>query len=247
MERTLLEGYLAEGLSLTEIGRRVGRHEATVGYWVAKWGLEASRRERHAARGALGRGDLESLIDTGASIAEMAHQLDRSKATVRHWLKRYGLKTSQVAGQRRSNGARAAWEARLERSVMECAAHGATEYIRDARGYYRCAQCRSAAVTRHRRKIKTILVQELGGACQLCGYSRCHAALEFHHRNPAEKAFSLSQEGVTRSLERARVEAQKCVLLCGNCHAEVEAGVVSLDQCGEPEYNGRRSNGPSPG
>lgn len=33
---------------------------------------------------------------------------------------------------------------------------------------------------------------------------------------------------MTRSIERAREEAAKCVLLCANCHAEVEAGVRSL-------------------
>jgi len=35
-------------------------------------------------------------------------------------------------------------------------------------------------------------------------------------------------QGVTRSLARAKAEAEKCVLLCANCHAEVESGVRSL-------------------
>ncbi len=59
-------------------------------------------------------------------------------------------------------------------------------------------------------------------------YDRCVQALEFHHIDPATKSFSLSQKGVTRSLAAARAEAAKCVLLCGNCHAEVEAGVTAL-------------------
>ena len=235
MDRELLERYLAEGLSLAEIGRRVGRHEATVGYWVAKYGLQAVGRRTHAARGAPSRGDLERLVLDEASIAEIAAELDRSKATVRHWLKRYGLKTSQEAGKRRTPAARAAWDAGVARANMECVSHGASEFVLDGRGYYRCVRCRSAAVSKRRRTIKATLVQELGGACQICGYSRCLAALEFHHLVRAEKSFSLSQEGVTRSLERARVEAQKCVLLCGNCHAEVEAGVVSVAPRPEPE------------
>jgi hypothetical protein len=73
-----------------------------------------------------------------------------------------------------------------------------------------------------------MLVDEAGGACQLCGYDRCIAALEFHHRDPAEKSFSLSHRGVARSLAKARAEAAKCILLCANCHAEVEAGMRSL-------------------
>jgi predicted HNH restriction endonuclease len=34
--------------------------------------------------------------------------------------------------------------------------------------------------------------------------------------------------GFTRSFEKMREEAQKCVLLCANCHAAVEAGLTEL-------------------
>jgi hypothetical protein len=76
--------------------------------------------------------------------------------------------------------------------------------------------------------VKEILVAEAGGACSACGYSACAAALEFHHLDPALKRFTVAGRGVTRSLAEARKEARKCVLLCGNCHAEVEAGVRVL-------------------
>jgi hypothetical protein len=69
------------------------------------------------------------------------------------------------------------------------------------------------------------LVEEAGGACRACGYDRHPSALQFHHLDRDGKRFALSQQGVARSLERARAEARKCVLLCANCHAEVEAGV----------------------
>ncbi len=36
MDRVSLERFLAQGLSLHAIGRRVGRHEATVACWVEK-------------------------------------------------------------------------------------------------------------------------------------------------------------------------------------------------------------------
>jgi 5-methylcytosine-specific restriction endonuclease McrA len=68
-------------------------------------------------------------------------------------------------------------------------------------------------------------VEEAGGCCRLCGYDRCVSALQFHHLNPAEKSFTLSNAGFTRSIAKARAEASKCVLLCANCHAEVEAGL----------------------
>jgi hypothetical protein len=83
-------------------------------------------------------------------------------------------------------------------------------------------------VSRRRRRIKATLVAEAGGCCAICGYDACTYALHFHHVNPAEKSFSVAKSGVTRSLARAREEAGKCVLLCANCHAEVEAGVTTL-------------------
>ncbi len=88
-------------------------------------------------------------------------------------------------------------------------------------------RCRVDAVTRRRRKVKRTLVEEAGGACQLCGYDHCLAALEFHHLEPEEKVFQVSAR-YARSLDRARAEARKCALLCANCHAEVEAGVAVL-------------------
>ena len=69
---------------------------------------------------------------------------------------------------------------------------------------------------------------EAGGACAACGYSRYLGALAFHHVDPTAKRFTLAGEGVTRSLASAREEARKCVLLCANCHAEVEAGLHAL-------------------
>ena len=45
---------------------------------------------------------------------------------------------------------------------------------------------------------------------------------------PALKRFAVSHAGTTGSLRSRREEARKCVLLCANCHAEVEAGLVLL-------------------
>jgi 5-methylcytosine-specific restriction endonuclease McrA len=84
------------------------------------------------------------------------------------------------------------------------------------------------AVNARRRRVKAALVAEAGGACLLCGYDRCLAALHFHHLDPTQKAFTLAHTGVALSMARARTEAAKCVLLCSNCHAEVEAGMIDL-------------------
>jgi transposase len=222
MDRVSLELFLAQGLSMQAIGRRLGRHEATVAYWVEKHGLQAANRDRHLPRGALRKEDLERLVQSGASIAEIAEAVDRSKATVRHWLTRFGLKTNNGPGRRPSREARAAKDAGLASMTANCPRHGETEFSVDGRGRYRCRLCRSAAVTRRRRKMKAILVEEAGGACRICGYRSSMRGLHFHHVEPADKRLELNAKGISLSLETLRAEAQKCVLLCSNCHAEVE-------------------------
>jgi 5-methylcytosine-specific restriction endonuclease McrA len=95
-------------------------------------------------------------------------------------------------------------------------------------GYYRRRRCRVEAVVRRRRKVKDTLVSEAGGRCAVCGYDRYIGALEFHHLDPSAKRLSLGGGGITLAIDVLREEARKCVLLCSNCHAEVEGGVTVL-------------------
>jgi transposase-like protein len=172
MERRFLEECLAKGMSLEAIGREVGKHPSTVGYWLKKHGLDACGTEKYAGRGGLYKADLEALVEERLSVAEIAERLDRNPSTIRYWLRR--------------------------------------------------------AVAKRRRVVKRRLVEDAGGACVLCGYRRWPGALQFHHVDPGEKEFHIAQRGYSRSLTRSRAEVRKCVLLCANCHAEVEGGFATL-------------------
>ena len=74
---------------------------------------------------------------------------------------------------------------------------------------------------KRRYKIKEILVEYKGGKCEICGYNKCISALEFHHLDPNEKDFGIGQKGYTRSIEKNKEEANKCILVCANCHREI--------------------------
>jgi hypothetical protein len=76
--------------------------------------------------------------------------------------------------------------------------------------------------------MKSILVAEAGGRCCVCGYDRNMRALHFHHLDPALKRHPINAKGVAVALDKLRAEARKCVLLCSNCHAEVEDGLVAV-------------------
>ena len=72
MDREELEGYLAQGLSLGQIGELVGRDGSTVSYWVRKFGLMAVHAERAAPKGGIAREDLERLLARGMSMRQIA-------------------------------------------------------------------------------------------------------------------------------------------------------------------------------
>jgi transposase len=217
-----LAAEFQRGKSLEQIARDNGVHASTVAYWARKHGLRAPGAERFAARGAPDREHLERLVAEGATLREIANALDRSIATVRHWLRCWEIERSDC---RRKPPLPPDAPREVE---MTCPRHGATAFRLDGRGTYRCPRCAQDRVAERRRKVKRILVAEAGGQCRMCGYDRCVAALQFHHLDPHGKRFALSDQGVTRGLERAREEARKCLLLCANCHAEVESGHLVL-------------------
>jgi transposase-like protein len=233
MEAAWLAAQLEAGRSIESIARETGRAPSTVAYWVNKHGLASRHAPKHAARGGIDRDVLTALVERGKSIREIAAELDRSATAVRHWLAKFDLQTVGAAR-------------RLETShqpavVRECATHGWTTWVRTAAGRYRCKRCRIEAVSARRRRVKEILVGEAGGACRLCGYSRYAGALQFHHVDPTKKVFALSSRGLARSLAKAREEVVKCVLLCANCHAEVEAGIATIgDSTGGLRLGGSR-------
>ena len=71
-----------------------------------------------------------------------------------------------------------------------------------------------------RWRLKSELIELLGSKCQICGYNRSNAALEFHH-NKSNKEFSIGVLLKGSSRQKLLKEARKCILLCANCHREV--------------------------
>lgn len=68
---------------------------------------------------------------------------------------------------------------------------------------------------------KLYLVNRAGGCCNRCGYSNNLAALCFHHMDPKTKDFELNSRSLSnRKIDSLEKEADKCELLCHNCHME---------------------------
>jgi len=55
-------------------------------------------------------------------------------------------------------------------------------------------------------------------SCKKCGDIRSYV-LDFHHINPDEKEFDLG-DASKYSITRLKLELEKCITLCRNCHSE---------------------------
>ena len=117
--------------------------------------------------------------------------------------------------------------------IKECKKHGVKRHVLDTGKRYRCVSCRVDAVQKRRIKVKLQAVDYKGGKCSLCGYSKCISALEFHHIDPEQKDFSISRDGNTRSWEKVKLELDKCILVCSNCHREIHEDLRSQCIVGE--------------
>ena len=221
VEREWLKERLEAGRSMEAIAREVGKSPSTVACWVNKHGLASVHAQKHAAKEPVSKEELRALVEQGLSVRQVADRLERSAASVRHWLRRYELKTSPL--QYTAGGADPP-----DAVMRECGRHGWVVHLRDSQGYRRCLACRSQNVVEWRRRAKAQLVAEAGGCCAICGFDAYAGALQFHHLDPSAKRFEIGGRGLTRAMDVLREEARKCVLLCANCHVAVEAGVANL-------------------
>ncbi len=92
-------------------------------------------------------------------------------------------------------------------------------------GMAACKECHNDRVLQNQRELKKECVDYLGGKCCICGYNRCQGSLEFHHKDPEQKDFGLSQKR-RHSFDELKKELDKCILVCANCHREIHANLV---------------------
>lgn len=78
---------------------------------------------------------------------------------------------------------------------------------------------------RYQKQLKKA-VDMLGGRCKICGLVDHPIVYDFHHRNPEEKSFAISQYLGGSTWERIKIELKKCDLLCSHCHRKLTHGIV---------------------
>lgn len=93
--------------------------------------------------------------------------------------------------------------------------------IIEGRTYRRhlCGGCYTKQKATRRRKIAAhIADMKKSSVCEVCGFAD-HRALQFHHRDPKTKNFSVGNTSmVGQSVANIVKEVDKCMILCANCH-----------------------------
>jgi hypothetical protein len=84
------------------------------------------------------------------------------------------------------------------------------------------------ATVYHKKKEEINCIKKQLG-CQLCEFDKYPRALHFHHVDPTQKSFEISQEIRDRSMKIIIHEIKKCALLCANCHAGFHSGEIAAD------------------
>jgi hypothetical protein len=150
---------------------------------------------------------LEQLVGEGLSSYAIAEKLGKSQTTVWYWLKKYEL---------------------CPKKLYKCTICNDMDETHFTKGRFsQCKICRRKEQNRTTKKYKLVLVQYKGGKCELCGYSKCVASLDFHHKDPTQKDPNWIKMRRWNP-ERVKKEVDKCRLVCKNCHGEIhyEQGVV---------------------
>ena len=106
-----------------------------------------------------------------------------------------------------------------------CKHHGLTSFrfegvAPEGNDRYRCRKCSSASTKKNRAQMMQRVLEYKGSKCEICGYNKSKRALQFHHLDPSKKDFNISMKDLGKTWETIKAELDKCVLLCGNCHAE---------------------------
>ena len=133
-------------------------------------------------------------------ISEIMAELDRTKRAVCHKAVRLGLFRPRLTHNRPKN-------------VRHREIYDRNYYLRFKEKIYRRKRNR---IINYKREV----VNLLGGKCQNCGYSKCLAAFDFHHKE-LNKEEDISIMLNNNSKEKILKEAEKCILLCANCHREL--------------------------
>ena len=160
------------------------------------------------------------LINNDFSQREIADNLKVSQTNLRHWMKKFSLKTNFKKYNEHEG----------KRKCPKCnEGKYTTDFYsrRNGKGFsVYCKKCSNEESRERARKFKVKCVEYKGGKCVKCGYNKYFGALDFHHLDPKKKDFRLAAVKSHSFNEKIKKELDKCILVCSNCHREIHGSLV---------------------
>lgn len=82
-----------------------------------------------------------------------------------------------------------------------------------------CKKCQNDYVRRKQWEAKSRAVKYKGSCCDDCDNLYPDYIYDFHHLDPSQKNFNLSSNRLKKNdWDAIKLELDKCVMLCSNCH-----------------------------
>ncbi len=158
---------------------------------------------------------LKELINKKYTQNEIGNHFNRSEASVKYWLKKYGLKTLNNTGQRA-----------IVPLCCKCGEDNPNNFYGNDKSM--CKTCNNNRVIEKGHENRKYIIETLGGCCKKCGFKDYDCSLDVHHLNPSTKDKNFNS---IRGWDKKRIdkEIMNCILLCKNCHTAYHSGYIKLN------------------
>lgn len=151
---------------------------------------------------------LQDLIAQKFSTRGLARELKVSQATVKHYLKKYNLKTEHNQWRKGQSKKKVSGNVDL---------NGVCDICKRRYPFRKGVLCMTCRTNVNRLRKRVACIRYLGGTCTRCGWKGNISCYDIHHKDPSKKTFEFSH---VHTLPWAVIEQElkDSELLCAICH-----------------------------
>lgn len=164
--------------------------------------------------------ELIRLIDLDYSQRMIAEELNTSQSNVKYWLKKLNLKTNKNKFNIIDKDEKFCPKCKTIKPLDDF--YKRTN--RNSVGGY-CKKCSNEYHTERVKNVKIRIVNYMGGQCTKCSLkleNSHYSVFDLHHLDPKEKDINFKRLKFQK-WETIKKEADKCILVCSNCHRIIHA------------------------
>lgn len=162
----------------------------------------------------------QKMISEGLSINEISKVIGMSFTATRYRFNKLGIKSQHKSFKERER-IKIGDTKKCKQCNRLLVVDKTNFYIqKNGKVHAWCKECNDRITYQAQIKRKQKAVDYKGGKCSRCGYNKYIGSLDFHHMDPSQKDFNISQLR-TYSWKSLKKEVDKCICVCKNCHAEI--------------------------